>query len=361
MDRKNLYGELCSFRNLELAFRKARANKRNKKSVRDFEFNLEENLLSLKHELETLSYNPHPLKQFVIRDPKTRLISASLFRDRVVHHALCNVIQPIFERTFIYDSHANQINKGTTEALRRFDMFKRKASKNGRLLNKAKDGNMVIGYVLKADIRHYFDTVDHGILMEIIGRKVKDTNILLLIRKILANHATKVPNKGMPIGNLTSQFFANLYLNELDRFVKHRLNARFYIRYVDDFVLLDQSRERLGDHKARISEFLETLKLELHSEKSKIRPLSKGTKFLGFRIFHHHKLLMKSNMRKMNRRLESFREEYANGIISQDDISNSVHSWMGYARQGNTYRLRERIGREIGDFFKPVQAKLMNC
>lgn len=354
MARRNLYAELCSFRNLELAFRKARINKRNKKNVRDFEFNLEGNILSIKHELDTLSYNPHPLKQFVIRDPKTRLISASLFRDRVVHHALCNVIQPIFEKTFIYDSHANQISKGTTEALKRFDRFKRKASNNGRLLNKAKDGNMVIGYVLKADIRHYFDTVDHGILMEIIRRKVKDKNVLLLIQKILDNHITKVPNKGMPIGNLTSQFFANLYLNELDHFVKHMLKTRFYIRYVDDFVLLDVSSEKLEHYEDQIMEFLKTMKLELHPEKSKIHPLHKGTRFLGFRIFHHHKLLRKSNIRNMERRLESFREDYTNGIISQDDISNSVQSWMGYARQGNTYRLREMIRRKTEDFYKPV-------
>lgn len=186
MDRRNLYDELCSFRNLELAFRKARINKRSKKSVRDFEFNLEENLLSLKYELETLSYNPRPLKQFVIRDPKTRLISASLFRDRVVHHAVCNVIQPIFERTFIYDSHANQISKGTTEAIKRFDKFKRKASKNGKLLNDAKDNSMVIGYVFKADIRHYFDTIDHEVLMKIISRKINDKNILSLICKFWA-------------------------------------------------------------------------------------------------------------------------------------------------------------------------------
>lgn len=354
MDRRSLYAELCSFRNLELAFRKARINKRSKKGVRDFEFDLEQNILSLKHELETLSYNPRPLKQFVIRDPKTRLISASLFRDRVVHHAVCNIIQPIFERTFIYDSHANQIGKGTTEALRRFDVFKRKASKNGRLLNKAKDNNMVIGYVLKADIRHYFDTIDHGILMGIISRKVKDINVLMLIRKILNNHSTKIPDKGMPIGNLTSQFFANLYLNELDYFVKHILKARFYIRYVDDFVILDESREMLEGYKIQIAEFLKTLKLELHPEKSKIYPLHKGTRFLGFRIFHHHKLLRKSNMRKMERRLESFREDYLKGIVSIDDISNSVQSWMGYARQGNTYQLRERVGREIEDFYRTV-------
>ena len=290
MDCGNLYSELCSFNNLEAAFRKARKNKRHKKTVQNFEFNLEENLLQLKYELEILTYEPSPLKQFVIRDPKTRLISASRFRDRVIHHALCNIIQPVFEKTFIHDSYANQLNKGTSKALERFDVFKRKASQNGRLVNKQKDNNMVVGYVLKADIKHYFNMVDHEILMEIIRRKIKDRKVLLLIQKILDNHITKYPNKGMPIGNLTSQFFANLYLNELDYFVKHKLKIKCYIRYVDDFVLLGKSKERLEYCKNKISRFLKTIKLELHSEKSQIYPLHKGTKFLGFRIFYYYKI-----------------------------------------------------------------------
>src|SRR3989338_7787414 len=132
MVHANLYQQLCSFRNLELAYKKSRKGKRNKKSVQDFEFDLERNLLQLKHELETGTYKPKPLKQFVIRDPKTRLISASDFRDRVVYHALCNIIQPIFEKTFIHDSHANQINKGSSKAVERFDVFKINVSENGK-------------------------------------------------------------------------------------------------------------------------------------------------------------------------------------------------------------------------------------
>ncbi|MBL7160908.1 MAG: hypothetical protein ISS93_03615 [Candidatus Aenigmarchaeota archaeon] len=349
---ENLYSELCSFRNLELAFRKAKRNKRYKKDVQDFEFKLEDNLLELKRELETLSYHPQPLTKFSIRDPKTRLISASHFRDRVVHHALCNIIQPIFERTFIYDSCANQIGKGTTLALQRFNQFKQKVSGNGRLENHAKDGNMVVGYALKADIRHYFDTIDHGVLLRCIRRKISDREVIWLIQKILGNHKLKQPCKGMPIGNLTSQFFANIYLSELDYFVKHGLRVKYYIRYVDDFVLLDISRERLEHCKERINSFLKGLKLELHTDKSKVYPLHKGITFLGFKVFYYHKLLKKSNVRKMEKRLDRFRSVFKNNEMSYEDIVRSFESWMGYARQGNTFGLRKRIAREMNCLLK---------
>jgi len=349
----NLYQQLCSFRNLELAYKKARKGKRNKKSVQDFEFNLETNLLQLKHELETGTYKPRPLKQFVIRDPKTRLISASDFRDRVVHHALCNIIQPIFEKTFIYDSHANQLGKGASKAIERLDIFKRKVSENGRLVNHALDNNMIVGYVLKADIRHFFDTVDHSVLMGIIKRKIKDQNVLRLIQKILGNHRTQNfanytgkiqdPERGMPLGNLTSQFFANVYLNELDYFVKHELKIMHYIRYVDDFVLLDKSREKLGECKSGIYNFLKTIKLELHPEKSQIYPLNKGVKFLGFRIFYNYKHLNKRNIRKMKYRLNGFESKLENREISKEDIQGSLVSWFGYAQQANTYKLRQQL------------------
>ncbi len=342
MLHQNLYKELCSFRNLELAYKKARKGKRNKKSVQDFEFDLERNLLELKHELETGTYRPRPLKQFVIRDPKTRLISASDFRDRVVYHALCNIIQPIFEKTFIYDSHANQINKGSSKAVERFDIFKRKVSENGRLVNKPLDNNMVVGYVLKADIKHFFDTVDHQVLMVCIKKKIKDGKVLELIQKILDNHTTQT-GKGMPIGNLTSQFFANLYLNELDYFVKHELKVKFYIRYVDDFVLLDKSKEKLEKVKTQINEFLNTINLKLHPEKSQIYPLHKGVKFLGFRMFYHYKLLNKRNVRKMKYRLKEFEKLYKESKVSENDIYRSLVSWFGYAQQADTYNIRKDI------------------
>jgi RNA-directed DNA polymerase len=211
-------------------------------------------LLQLQKELRKQTYEPKPMKTFIIRDPKTRVISASSFRDRVVHHVLCNIIEPIFDKAFICDSYANRKDKGTHAALKRFDYFVRKISGNGMLLSNAKDSNQVYGYALKADIRHYFDSVNHEVMVHCIRRKIQDEKVLWLVKKILDNHNGEVLGKGMPIGNLTSQFFANVYLNELDYFVKHRLKAKYYIRYVDDFVILDASKEKLESHDKRVSE-----------------------------------------------------------------------------------------------------------
>lgn len=178
----DLYDKLCSYDNLELAFRKARKRKTLKSYVIEFEKNLKQNLLDLRNELIFHTYKPKPLKTFIVRDPKTRKISKSHFRDRVVHHALCNIIEPIFERTFIYDSYANRINKGAHKAIERFDYFKRKVSKN----------NTRTCYVLKADIKHYFETVNHEILLNIIRRKIKDERVIWLVKTILKNHKHKI-------------------------------------------------------------------------------------------------------------------------------------------------------------------------
>ncbi len=185
-----LYEKLCSYNNLKLAFRKARKGKTLKPYVIRFEKNLKQNLLQLQFELLTFSYQPRPLKPFVIRDPKTRKICKSIFRDRVIHHALVNVIEPIFEPTFICDSYASRIGKGTLKAIERFDCFKRRVSYNGKKLKGINDKNYVAGYCLKADVKRYFDTVDHKILLNMLGRKVKDDNVLWLISTILANTHT---------------------------------------------------------------------------------------------------------------------------------------------------------------------------
>ncbi|MDP3734376.1 MAG: reverse transcriptase/maturase family protein, partial [Nanoarchaeota archaeon] len=225
---RNRYEELCSESNLQRAFKRARKGKTGKTDVIKFEQKLRENLLQLRNELLLQTYQPQPLKTFILRDPKTRKISKSAFRDRVVHHALCNIIEPVFDRQFVYDSFANRLEKGTLNAVKRFDVFKRKVSQN----------NTRNCFVLKADIKSYFDTVNHHVLVEILGKRIKDERVLWLIKKIIANHHRKEKERGMPLGNLTSQFFANIYLNELDQFVKHRLKAKHYIRYVDDFVIL---------------------------------------------------------------------------------------------------------------------------
>ena len=247
--RRDLWQELCSYDNLLLAFKKARKHKTTKEYVIQFEKNLEHNLLLLRSELLLHCYKPKPLVDFIIRDPKTRKISKSDFRDRVVHHALCNIIEPVFEKIFIYDSYANRIGKGTLKAIERFDYFKRIVSRN----------NTIPCYVLKADIKKYFESVDNAILINIVKRILKDKRVLWLIKKILANSMNKNESKGMPLGNLTSQFFANVYLNELDFFIKHKLNAKYYIRYVDDFVILHQDKDVLLEYKHHISSFLKII------------------------------------------------------------------------------------------------------
>ena len=268
--QNTLYQRLYSYDNLELAFNRAKKRKSKKPYIQEYEQNLKENLLQLKLELETETYYPKPLETFIIRDPKTRKISKSDFRDRIIHHAICNIVEPIFDKTFIHDSYANRIGKGTLKALKRFDEFKRKASKN----------NTRTCYVLKADIKHYFDTVDHKTLLTIISKKIKDNKTINLIKKILANYKTEQPSKGMPLGNLTSQFFANIYLNELDQYIKHELKAKYYIRYVDDFIIIDHDKTTLEENQRKISNFIkDELQLELHPDKTKIpqNPILRGT------------------------------------------------------------------------------------
>lgn len=192
----SLYAPLCSFKNLVLAYQKARKGKTRKDYVLEFAQNLKENLLQLRMELLFHSYRPKPLQTFILRDPKTRKISKSHFRDRVVHHALCNVIAHLFEKEFIYDSFANRLGKGTLKAIQRFEYFQRKVSRN----------YTKTAFVLKADIKKYFDNVNHAILLQIIKRKITDAKVLWLIKTILANHKTEKEGKGMPLGNLTSQF-----------------------------------------------------------------------------------------------------------------------------------------------------------
>ncbi|MBI1968842.1 group II intron reverse transcriptase domain-containing protein, partial [Candidatus Woesearchaeota archaeon] len=236
------YEELCSLENLTFAFKRARRGKTLKPYVVEFEEKLKENLMQLRTELLLQTYHPQPLKTFILRDPKTRKISKSAFRDRVVHHAIGNLIEPFFNKRFIHDSFANRLGKGTLNAVKRFDDFKRKVSKN----------NTIRCFVLKADVKSYFDTVNHQILLQILGKKIKDQRMMWLIKKILDNHQGENANRGMPLGNLTSQFFANVYLNELDQYVKHKLRAKYYIRYVDDFAILHQSREMLEEYKEKI-------------------------------------------------------------------------------------------------------------
>jgi RNA-directed DNA polymerase len=326
---------------LILAWRKARKGKTKMDYVIEFEKNTMKNLLELQEELKDQIYKPLPLEDFILRDPKTRKISKSDFRDRIVHHAIIRIIEPIFDKSFIYDSCANRIGKGNLFALRRFDLFKKKVTNN--LKTEA--------FCFKADIKHYFEEVNHEVLIKIISRKIKDERVLWLIRRILENVANWGGGegslkliKGMPLGNLTSQFFANVYLNDLDYFVKNILKAKYYMGYVDDFVILHKDKNQLEEWKLKIDSFLkQKLKIELHPHKSRVINLSKGVDFVGFRNFWHHKLLRKRNIRKIRRKIMSYKK----GEISKGKILESFQGWNAYAMWANSYKLRRNTVRAI--------------
>ncbi len=267
----NLWSGLTSFENLYRAARKARRGKRSKQAVEAFEFDLEKNLVGLRRDLLERTYLPGPFRTFMITDPKPRLISAAPYRDRVVHHALCNVLEPIFERSFVFDSYACRRGKGPHAAVDRYTAFARKNR-----------------YVLKCDVRKFFPSIDHAMLLERLARKIKDPEVMWLAGMIVmhSNPQEDVPGffpgndlfttlerqRGIPIGNQTSQFFANVYLDSLDHFIKERLGCRYYIRYCDDFVILDNDRRRLGDVRLAVEQFLLGLRLWLHPKK---RPISR--------------------------------------------------------------------------------------
>ncbi len=343
----NLYDKICTFDNLLEAFYKARKGKRNKPNVAAFEANLEWELLKLVEELKSLNYQPGPYRTFQIYDPKERMISAAPFRDRVVHHALCNIIEPLYDPALIADTYANRFGKGSHAGIYRCQKFTRSFS-----------------YVLKADIRKYFPSIDHEILKEILRKKTKCKPTLWLIDLIIDNSnpqeqvsdyfsgddlfAPFKRKKGLPMGNLTSQFFANLYLSPLDHFVKEDLAFEGYVRYVDDFVLFHDDKSVLHAAERSIREFLSTkLRLRLHDRKTFVAPIKDGISFLGQRIFTTHRRLKSDNVRRFKKRLEYRLEAYSKGEISPNTFEMQLNSWIGHARQADTWRLQRKLFRYL--------------
>ncbi len=339
---KNLYPRVYAFENLLLASRKAQLGKRSQQNVGRFNFFLEHNLVQLQKELQEKSYQPGPYETFTILEPKKRMISAAPYRDRVLHHALCNVIEPLIEPTFIYDSYANRKGKGTHKALDRYKIFARKNR-----------------YVLKCDIKDYFPSIDHEILKRLLRRKIGCNDTLQLISSIIDNSNpqkqvlyvfpgddlfTQIERrKGLPIGNLTSQFFANLYLNPLDHFVKEQLRCKYYIRYVDDFVLFGDDKKRLYEMLVEIKNFLQTLRLKVHENKSKVFPVKVGIPFLGHTMFPEYSLLKSENVKRQKKRIKTRIGLVKQGKMSFQQFENGIKSWGAHARYSKTYHLRKRI------------------
>lgn len=329
-----MFNQICSFQNLHLAYLKARKCKRYRAEILRFSYNLEDNLLQLQEQLLNQTYQHGGYRVFTVCDSKKRQIKAAPFRDRVVHHALCNIIEPIFDVVFIYDSYACRKEKGTHKAIKRSERFLRS------LCNKAepvRGGGLEERkiYCLECDISKYFANINHKVLYSLIAKKLSDEKTLWLLKKIIKSDK-EMPNKGIPIGNLTSQLFANIYLNTLDQFVKHQLRFKHYIRYMDDFLLLGDSKIELHQIKEKIQEFLqEQLKIELHPKKVNIFPIEKGIDFLGYRIYGNYRLLRKKTIKRFIKRTKACKDE------------ESIQSWLAYAEFANSWRLIESLLKKL--------------
>lgn len=338
-----MFRELTYFQNLYLAYQKASQAKRGLAYVAGFEHRLEDNLWTLQYELRTKTYRPRPYNSFTIHEPKERLISAAPFRDRVVHHALCNLIEPVFERSFISDSYANRIGKGTHRALNRCQLFARKYA-----------------YVLQCDVKQFFPSLDHAVLRQIITRKIRDKDVLWLIDLIMTSgegilqevydmvyfpgdglFAMNRP-RGLPIGNLTSQFWANVYMNPFDHFVKRELRCSGYLRYVDDFLLFSNCKKQLWNWLSELKNRLQRYRLTIHPG-AHPKAVSEGIPFLGFIIFPERRRLKRRKGIHFQRRFKSMMGEYHDGARSPQTISACVEGWVNHVRYGNTVGLRKAI------------------
>ncbi len=349
-----LYDRVCSFENLWLASRNARKGKRLKPQVVDFEFNLEANLFRLQEELKNERYAFGGYRQFTIHEPKERIISAAPYSDRVVHHALCNVIEPILDRAMIYDSYACRVNKGSHRAIERAHHFLRGSA-----------------WVLKLDMKKYFFSVDHEILKRDLSRKIGDAKVMKLVSEILRTYNSPseyyqmfdddtlfdiVRPRGLPIGNLTSQLFANYYLSGLDRFIKEKLKCGKYLRYMDDCLVFSGAKSELTHAKIEIDGYLAVRRLVLHPQKTQIFPQKNGVSFLGFHLYPHSKRILRSNLQRFKQRMKKQSIRMRNGDADMHNVLCSLNAWLGYADKRRNKQLINELLEHIR-FTKQNQIK----
>mgnify|MGYP001378713140 CR=1 FL=1 len=342
----NLWQAIISFDNLLLAAKKAQTNKRYYPNVLQFNFNFESEILKLKRDLQQQTYQPGTYRTFEIKEPKPRLISAAPYRDRVVHHALCNIISPILEKHLISDTYANRVGFGTHKALKRFTQFARSSA-----------------YSLQCDIYKYFPSIDHQILKDLLQRKIKCADTLWLIDKIIDNSNPQIPvnlhfpgddlltplhrRRGLPIGNLTSQTFANFYLSSFDHFIKQELKVKKYLRYVDDFALFSDSKPELKNIQTKLPDFLASLRLKLHPQKNQIISTQKGVNFVGFRVFPEVIRVRSNNLHQGRKRIKQnlFYRKY--DVITDTDFQRSLNGWFAHLEHGDTWQIRQKILKNL--------------
>jgi len=314
------YDHIISVGNLLQAWREFLRGKRRRQDVQLFSLHLTDNILALHRELTHKNYCHGSYQAFNINDPKPRSIHKASVRDRLIHHAVYRILYPYFNQKFIYDSYSCRLNKGTHRAINRLRIFGRKISQN----------NTRTVWVLKGDIRKFFASIDHQILINILKKHEPDPDIIWLLEQVIGSFYTARQGLGLPLGNLTSQLLVNIYMNEFDHFVKRKLKEKFYIRYADDFVILGDNRKDLLELIPKLSSFLlEHLKLTLHPNKVFIKTLASGVDFLGWTNFPHHRVLRFTTRRRVLRKIKKSKMTTA-----------TIASYKGLLIHGNTYKLR---------------------
>lgn len=329
---KNLFPHVTDFANLCRAYREAARGKRDRAEVRAFEHRLEPNICEIRRELEAGAFRWGAYRRFMVRDPKRREIRAAPFRDRVVHHAIFHVLDPIAERRFVDDSYACRSGRGAHAAFWRFLSFV--AARRGQ------------GWVLKLDVKSYFASVDHAVLAAQLARIISDRRVLRLLNDLIC-HGAEAPGRGMPIGNLTSQLFANLYLDPLDHFVKEALRVPHYLRYMDDLVVVVREREEGRARLREISEFLRGLRLDLNPRRVSLTPLGCPQDVLGYVRHPGGRIrVRRRSVRRLWHRIPILAARLADGELAWPEARASLASWLGLAVHADGFRLSRAIFRE---------------
>lgn len=326
------------------AWREAARGKRGRGATAAFEHQVADRLLRLQRGLGDGTYRPGPYEHFFIHEPKRRRISAAPFRDRVVHHALCNLLEPHFEARFMPTSYANRIGMGTHRAVDRVQELARGYP-----------------YALRMDVVQHFASIDHEILTKLLDRTIRDPGLLALVRLILAGGDRVLEQeyrmvwfpgddlfaacrpRGLPIGNLTSQFWSNCYLHPFDQFVSRELQCPAYVRYVDDLILFADDKATLWDWKRRCIERLAQLRLTIHESQAQVQPVTTGIPWLGFEVFPDHRRVKGRKVRTAAKHLKHRFAEWRAGRISFADFDASIQGWIAHVSHADSWRLRERV------------------
>lgn len=330
----NLYATICNFDNIYKAYKDTCKNKRYTHEKLEFENNLEGNLIEIQNLLIYKQWQSDGWREFWVYDPKKRLISAPSFKDRVVHHSLVRVVEPLFESKFIFDSYACRKGKGTHAAVLRTIDFLRRARRNY--------GSF---YILKCDISKYFKSINHNILKNIIHRTIRCKDTLWLMDKIIDAGASD--RVGVPIGALTSQLLANIYLNELDHFVKDKLRVKYYVRYMDDFIVIHNDKQYLWSLFDAVEEFVSCQLLLKLNDKSCLFKFTRGVDFCGYRMWPSYVLPRKRNVKRARNKLKKLARLYSLGLSNLDDVKAVLMSFLGYMEHCCGYTTTKHILRDL--------------